>query len=140
MDVVVQHIFESLKPEFASGVRPGDIIVAGHHFGQSSGRAIAPKALQAAGVACIVATSFARTFLRNCYEAGLPILELPDSGTFAADGDTVSVDLITGEARNETRGTSGQGQPIGDFLRGMLLAGGLIPLVRATGAGLGLPG
>jgi 3-isopropylmalate/(R)-2-methylmalate dehydratase small subunit len=138
MNVIVQHVLESLKPEFAAGVRPGDIIVAGHHFGQSSGRAVAPKALQAAGVSCIVADSFARTFLRNCYEVGLPILELPDAGHFAVDGDTVTADLISGEAHNVTQGTVANGKPIGDFLRGMLFAGGLIPLVKAEGASLGL--
>ncbi len=45
MDVVLKHVLEELKPEFPNSVKPGDIIVAGDHFGQSSGRAVAAKAI-----------------------------------------------------------------------------------------------
>jgi 3-isopropylmalate/(R)-2-methylmalate dehydratase small subunit len=138
MDEICRHVCENIKPGFAGAVQPGDIIVAGHHFGQSSGRAVAPKALQAAGVACIVADSFARTFLRNCFEIGLPILECPDAGSFAADGDEVSVDIVSGLVRNQTRDRSAQGTATEEFLLTMLRAGGLIPLARTQGASLGI--
>jgi 3-isopropylmalate/(R)-2-methylmalate dehydratase small subunit len=138
MDEICRHVLENLNPAFPAGVRPGDIIVAGHHFGQSSGRAVAPKALQAIGIACVVADSFARTFLRNCFEIGLPILECPGAGIFAADGDTVSADLVSGLVRNETRDRTAQGKPTGEFLLTMLRAGGLVPLARAEGARLGI--
>jgi len=137
MEVVLKHVLEELKPEFPANVRPGDLIVAGVHFGQSSGRAIAPKAIQAAGVGCIVAESFARTFLRNCYEIGLPIIECPGASRLARDGDVVSVDLESGTVRNETTGQTLQGNPVDPFLLRMLAAGGIIPLVRRTGSDLG---
>ncbi len=137
MDVVLKHILEELKPEFPAQVKPGDIIVAGDHFGQSSGRAIAPKAIQAAGVACIVAESFARTFLRNCFEIGMPIIECRGAGTLAKDGDIVSVDLVAGRITNETTGVTLHGRPVDAFLLNMLKAGGIIPLVKQTGADLG---
>jgi 3-isopropylmalate/(R)-2-methylmalate dehydratase small subunit len=140
MDEIKRHALENLKPEFALGVQPGDIIVAGHHFGQSSGRAVAPKVLQAVGVACIVADSFARTFLRNAFEIGLPILESHGAGTFAGDGDQVTADVVSGRLRNATQDRDGQGEPPGEFLLTMLRAGGLIPLVRATGSRLGTDG
>jgi 3-isopropylmalate/(R)-2-methylmalate dehydratase small subunit len=138
MDEIRRHVLENLNPAFAGGVAPGDLLVAGHHFGQSSGRAVAPKVLQAAGVACIVADSFARTFLRNAFEIGLPILELPGAGSFAADGERVTANVVTGEVRNETRGTEARGVPTGDFLLTMLRAGGLIPLSKTEGARLGI--
>lgn len=134
MPEVLKHVLEELKPEFPSGVKLGDIIVAGHHFGQSSGRAIAAKAIKAAGVACIVADSFARTFLRNCYEIGMPIIECPGAGSAASDGDRVSVDLTAGIVRNNTRSTELKCRPISPFLMDMLKAGGLIPLVKSGGA------
>jgi 3-isopropylmalate/(R)-2-methylmalate dehydratase small subunit len=140
MDEIKKHALENLKPEFAPGVQPGDIIVAGHHFGQSSGRAVAPKVLQAVGVACIVADGFARTFLRNAFEIGLPILELHGAGTFAADGDQVTADVVSGQVRNVTQDRTAQGEPTSDFLLTMLRAGGLIPLVRSTGSRLGIDG
>ena len=137
MDVVLKHVLEELKPEFPSSVKPGDIIVAGHHFGQSSGRGVAAKAIQAAGVACIVADSFARTYLRNCYEIGLAIIECPGAGQLAKDGDTVFVDLVKGVVRNETTGATLQARPVESFLLTMLQAGGIIPLVKKTGPDLG---
>jgi 3-isopropylmalate/(R)-2-methylmalate dehydratase small subunit len=139
MDEIRRHVLENLNPAFPTGVAAGDIIVAGHHFGQSSGRAVAAKVLQAAGVACIVADSFARTFLRNCFEIGLPIVECAGAGAFAADGERVTADAVSGLIRNDTRGTTAQGRPTSEFLLTMLRAGGLIPLARADGARLGLP-
>jgi 3-isopropylmalate/(R)-2-methylmalate dehydratase small subunit len=140
IEVVLKHVLEELKPQFPAQVKPGDIIVAGHHFGQSSGRAIAPKAIQAAGVACIVAESFARTFLRNCFEIGMPIIECPGAGTLAKDGDIVSVDLVGGRVTNETTGVTRHGRPIDPFLLNMLKAGGIIPMVKQSGADLGASG
>jgi 3-isopropylmalate/(R)-2-methylmalate dehydratase small subunit len=133
MEVILQNLLLELKPEFPKNVRPGDILAAGTHFGQSSGRAIAPKAIKAAGIAVVVAESFARTFLRNAYEAGLPLIECPGAGSLAKDGDTVVVDLHTGKIVNETSGKELQGEPIQPFLLSMLEAGGIIPLVKGAG-------
>ena len=137
MEVVLKHVLEELKPEFPGSVWQGDIIVAGDHFGQSSGRAVAAKAIQAAGVACIAAESFARTFLRNCYEIGLPVIECPGAGKLASDGEIVSVDLVSGVVRNETTGATLKARPVEPFLLTMLKAGGIIPLVKKTGPDLG---
>jgi 3-isopropylmalate/(R)-2-methylmalate dehydratase small subunit len=130
---IAKQVLVGLKPEFPSRVQKGDILFAGTHFGQSSGRAKAPKALALAGVGCIVAESFARTFLRNCYEVGLPILECPGARDFAADGDKAEVDLVLGAVRNLTRGTELRCRPVEPFLLKMLQAGGLIALVKQTG-------
>ncbi len=138
MTEIVKHLLEELKPGFPANVAPGDVIVAGHHFGQSSGRAVAPKAIQAAGVSCIIAESFARTFLRNCYEIGLPIIECAGASTLATDGDIVSFDLVTGKIVNETRGKTLNGRPVDEFLLNMLRAGGLIALVRERGTEWGI--
>jgi 3-isopropylmalate/(R)-2-methylmalate dehydratase small subunit len=138
MSVIREHVLENLKPEFPAQVRPGDIVVGGAHFGQSSGRAVAAKVLKSAGVACIVADSFARTFLRNCYEIGLPILECVDAAQRCHDGDELTVDIISGAVSNQTTPAELAGRPTDAFLLTMLRAGGLIPLVRQEGARLGL--
>lgn len=140
MEEIQRHAMENLKPEFAGAVTPGDVVVGGHHFGQSSGRAVAAKVLKASGVACIVADSFARTFLRNCFEIGLPLVECAGAGTWASDGDLVEVDAVSGAVRNTTTGTELAGRPTDPFLLKMLRAGGLIPLVRQEGSRLGLDG
>src|SRR5262245_63193652 len=71
---MAKHVLESLNPEFPQKVQKGDIIVAGRNFGCSSGRAIAPKAIKAAGAGAVLAESFSRGFYRNGYEVGLAIL------------------------------------------------------------------
>ena len=128
MEVIVQHVLEDLNPRFPVEVRPGDIVVAGRHFGQSSGRAIAVKALQATGVACVVAETFARTFSRNCFEIGLPVLEIEGVRDLVDDGDELRVDVATGSFRNLTTGETRSVPPADPFLLEMLAAGGLIKL------------
>jgi 3-isopropylmalate/(R)-2-methylmalate dehydratase small subunit len=128
MDVMAKHVLEDLDPDFPLNVQPGDIVVAGKHFGQSSGRAIATKALKATGIGCVVAETFARTFYRNCFEVGLPALEVRGITTLANGGDPLRVDLTTGVVTNVTTGESLSGEPADPFLVEMLDAGGLIAL------------
>ncbi len=131
MSEMVKHVLEDLNPDFPLNVQPGDIVVAGKHFGQSSGRAIATKALMATGIGCVVAQTFARTFYRNCFEVGLPALELATAGELVSDGDRLRVDLTEGVLENLTTGARGTAPAADPFLVGMLEAGGLIKLAAA---------
>jgi 3-isopropylmalate/(R)-2-methylmalate dehydratase small subunit len=131
MSEIVTHVLEDLNPDFPAHVQPGDIVVAGRHFGQSSGRAIATKALKATGVGCVVAQTFARTFYRNCFEVGLPALELAAVVDLVSDGDRLRVDLSAGMLENLTTGQRGTGPAADPFLLEMLEAGGLIKLAAA---------
>jgi 3-isopropylmalate dehydratase small subunit len=70
---LARHCMEDLDAQFAGNVGAGDIIVAGENFGCGSSREHAPIAIQAAGIACVVARSFARIFYRNAFNMGLPI-------------------------------------------------------------------
>lgn len=131
MSEIVKHVLEDLNPEFPASVQPGDIVVAGRHFGQSSGRAIATKALKATGIGCVVAETFARTFYRNCFEVGLPALELATASDLVRDGDRLRVDLTAGVLENLTTGERGTAPAADPFLIDMLEAGGLIKLAAA---------
>jgi 3-isopropylmalate/(R)-2-methylmalate dehydratase small subunit len=131
MSELVKHVLEDLNPDFPASVQPGDIVVAGRHFGQSSGRAIATKALKATGIGCVVAETFARTFYRNCFEVGLPALELATAGDLVRDGDRLRVDLTGGVLENLTTGERGAAPAADPFLVSMLEAGGLIKLAAA---------
>jgi len=130
MSDIVKHVLETCNPEFPSKVKPGDIIVAGKHFGQSSGRAIAAKAIKATGVSCVIAETFARTFYRNGFEIGMPILECPGITSHVSDGDILVVDIANGSIGNETTGREFQATPTPPFLLEMLKAGGLIPMAE----------
>ncbi|HWL77865.1 3-isopropylmalate dehydratase [Microbacterium sp.] len=131
MEEIVKHVLEDHNPRFPLEVQPGDIVVAGHHFGQSSGRAIAAKALKATGIGCVVSNAFSRTFYRNVFEIGLPSLEVPDATELVDDGDHVVVDISEGLFRNETRGVERRVPPASPFLLRMLEAGGLIALTQS---------
>ena len=123
-----EHVLENLNPAFARDVQPGDILVAGKDFGQSSGRAVAPKALQATGIGAVVTEYAARLFYRNCFEIGLPLVQCPGITAAVADGDVLTVDLETGLVIVEGTGTRVQGEPTDPFLLTMLRAGGIIPM------------
>ena len=127
LDEMANHVLETRNPEFPKQVKEGDVIVAGDHFGQSSGRAIAPKAVQATGVSCVVADSFARTFYRNCFEIGLPVLSREGVTDLVEEGDTVRVALREGRIENVTTGDHLDCDPVDPFLLEMVEAGGLIP-------------
>jgi methanogen homoaconitase small subunit len=115
------HVMEGLRPEFASIVQRGDVIVAGRNFGCGSSREQAPIALKEAGVAVVVARSFARIFYRNAINVGLPLME---ADVQAEEGDAAEVDLSAGMVRVGER--TYQGTKLPAFLMEILADGGLV--------------
>jgi methanogen homoaconitase small subunit len=116
-----QHVMEGLRPEFASKVQKGDIVVAGSNFGCGSSREQAPLALKEAGVAVVVARSFARIFYRNAINIGLPVVE---ADVEVREGDAIEVDLSSGTVKVGER--SYQGNKMPPFLMEILQDGGLV--------------
>ena len=127
---LARHCMEDADPEFASKVHPGDIIVAGENFGCGSSREHAPIAIKAAGVACVVAKSFARLFYRNAFNTGLPIVECPEGVEAIQEGDEVEVDLERGVVRDITKGEEYPFAPIPSFIQELLSKGGLLEYVK----------
>ena len=130
---LARHCMEDITPEFAGAVRPGDIIVAGENFGCGSSREHAPLALignRGAGIACVVAKSFARIFYRNSINIGLPILECPEVVEETEQEDRLTVDLEAGTITNERTGRTYQTSPFPAFIMGIIQAGGLVPYTR----------
>jgi len=127
---LAKHCMEDLDPEFVSRVQRGDVIVAGRNFGSGSSREHAPLAIKGAGIACIVAESFARIFYRNSINVGLPIVECPGVSAEARPGDIFRVDLDGGRVENVTRVSTYEATAMPEFMRGILDAGGLMPWVK----------
>jgi len=127
---LARHCMEDADPTFPAKVQPGDIIVAGANFGCGSSREHAPIALKAAGVACVIAGSFARIFYRNAFNMGLPILECPEACGFVREGDRVQVALASGAITLQHDGTVLQSQPVPEFMQALLQAGGLMAYVK----------
>ena len=122
---LAKHVMEDADPFFIEKMEEGDIIVAGENFGSGSSREHAPIALKAAGIAAVIAPTFARIFYRNAFNMGLPIFELPEADEIQ-EGDVVRIDMESGEIINETQGKSYKFTPIPEFMQELVEAGGLI--------------
>lgn len=122
---LAKHVMEDADPEFVSKMTPGDIIVANENFGCGSSREHAPIALKAAGVAAIVAPTFARIFYRNAFNMGLPIFELPESLEIK-EGESISIDMDAGTITNTTNGKVYNFIPIPPFMQELIASGGLM--------------
>ena len=94
---MAQIALEDLDPEFAKNVKSGDVIVAGKNFGCGSSREQAAFCLKYAGVGAVIAKSFSRLYFRNCINAGLPVITIPESPDMVEQGEQVEIDLESGE-------------------------------------------
>src|SRR4030043_478479 len=95
---LAKHVLEDADPEFASKVKPGDIVVGGRNFGLGSSREHAPTIMKIAGVGADLEKSFARIFYRNSINIGLPVL-ICDTDKID-EGDMLEIDLRKGVIRN----------------------------------------
>lgn len=129
------HALEDLDPRFAKQVQRGDIIVAGRNFGCGSSREQAATCLKEAGVAAVVAGSFARIFFRNAINEGLALVECPQAAAAISDGETIEVDFEKGQVVT-ARGTF-EFPSLPESVMGIVREGGLIPYVRKIVASRG---
>ncbi|MGD9552792.1 MAG: 3-isopropylmalate dehydratase small subunit [Arcobacteraceae bacterium] len=127
---LAKYVMEDADPDFPKKLNRGDIIVAGENFGCGSSREHAPIALKAAGVAAVVAPSFARIFYRNAFNMGLPIFELPESLEIK-EGEEISINLDAGEITNLTTNKTYKFIPIPPFMQELIASGGLINYAKA---------
>ncbi len=124
------HAMEGTRPGWAQQVRKGDFVVAGSNFGCGSSREIAPVAMRGAGVAGVVAASFARIFFRNAINIGLPIFESEEAAAKIQEGDELELDQEKGEIRNLTRSERYTATALPPFIQQLIEAGGLKNYVR----------
>ena len=127
---LAKHCMEDIDPTFASRVKPGEIIVGGANFGCGSSREHAPIAIQAAGVSCVIAASFARIFYRNAINIGLAILECEEASEKISNRDEVAIDFDTGIITNITKNETYQAQPFPDFIKDIINKGGLLNSIK----------
>lgn len=135
---LAKHCLEDVDPEFLSRMKPGDIVMATTNFGCGSSREHAPMALKGAGVACVIAKSFARIFFRNAINIGLPLLECAEAVDNTEAGDVLEVDLASGKIDNLTRGKTFTAVAYPEFMAELIAAGGLIEYTRKRLSGRGV--
>lgn len=123
------HCMEDADPLFAANVNSSDIIVGGKNFGCGSSREHAPIAIKAAGVACVIAKSFARIFYRNAFNMGLPILECQDTDAFKTGGQ-MSINFDQGEIIDLNTKITYTTRPIPAFMQELVKSGGLMQYIK----------
>lgn len=110
------------------------IVIGGANFGCGSSREHAPVALGAAGVAVVVAESYARIFFRNSVSTG-EVYPLETDVRICEEcrtGDTVTIELAESKLINHTTGKEYELKPIGDA-GPVIEAGGIFAYARKTG-------
>jgi 3-isopropylmalate/(R)-2-methylmalate dehydratase small subunit len=134
---LAKHVLEDADPAFATGMQPGDFVVAGRNFGLGSSREHAPRIIKIAGAGAVLAQSFARIFFRNAINVGLPALQCDTSGI--SPGDELRVDLMAGEVRDLSTGAVTPFAPLPPVMVTILNDGGLVEHLKKHG-GFDLPG
>jgi homoaconitate hydratase len=131
---------ENYDPEFAVETEAGDVLVGAYNFGTGSSREQAVTALQAKGIALVVAASFSQTYLRNAFNNGFACIACPalvehlrarfgsGAGKTVVPGETIRVDFASGtiEVGSETF----RFPPLGEVPQALVAAGGIENQVR----------
>ena len=124
LDVIARHCLEQVRPEFASQVQKGDVIVAGDNFGIGSSREQAASALVHLGVAAVIAPSYSGLYHRNAFNVGLLLLTCPEADRIG-DGESLTFDARAGRVQR-ANGDVLTCKPISTLLLDLVEAGGLL--------------
>ena len=127
---LASHCMEDIDKNFINKVNDGDIMVAGANFGCGSSREHAHIAINASGISCVIASTFARIFYRNAINIGLAILECDEAAKRICDGDEVKVDFDTGVITNVTKNETYQAEPFPEFIKDIINKGGLLNSIK----------
>lgn len=129
-EVLKDHVFAGLDPDFPKRARPGDIVVGGRRFAQGNAHIQGMIGLKGCGVG-LVAESIPIGSFRNALAAGLPVLpRCPGVRAMFENEDEIEVDFAAARIRNLTRGTDVTCPPLAPHLIEMLRAGGWGPMFR----------
>src|SRR3989339_5882 len=128
---LAKHVMEDIDPEFYSRVKKGDFLVAGRNFGCGSSREQAPQAIKYAGISAVLAKSFAWIFYRNCFNLGLPAIEV-NTDQFQ-DGDEIEVDLDNGIIKNLSKKIDIKIPALPKTMQTLLSDGGLVEHFKKHG-------
>ncbi len=129
IEELARHCLETIDPEFAECVQPGDVVAAGRNFGMGSSREQAVQALKHLGVAAVVAPSFAGIFYRNAFNNGLPALVCAEAAAIRT-GERVAVEFDEARIALPDRGLRMEFDPIAPHLARLIAAGGLVPYLE----------
>lgn len=125
-----KHAMEGADEKFIKVFEKGGIIIAGENFGCGSSREHAVISLKNAGVAAVVARSFARIFYRNAINLGFPVISCDEILTLVKKEDTISIDFENGLLTNTNTGKTVSGDKLSDHVINIISNGGVIPMLK----------
>jgi 3-isopropylmalate dehydratase small subunit len=125
---MAKYCFGNLEgwQDFPGRVKPGDIVIVGKNFGCGSSRQHAVDCFKSLGVQAIIGQSFGAIYERNAINGGLPIVEGDVAVLGLRDGDTVTVDFITGVVTKEATGQEARVRPFSEVQMDIYKRGGLL--------------
>ncbi|MBW2731391.1 MAG: 3-isopropylmalate dehydratase large subunit [Deltaproteobacteria bacterium] len=126
-----RHAFGNLPgwEDFSGKVQAGDVLVVGANFGAGSSRQQAVTCFLSLGVSAIVGRSFGAIYERNAINEGMPALRCDFPLGAIANGDTLEIDLESGQVENLTRGTRLDARPLSPVQLRIYQRGGLLARV-----------
>lgn len=127
---MAKNAMADVDPKFGKNVQTGDIIIAGSNFGCGSSREQAVMCLKFAGIAAIIAESFARIFYRNAINQGLPAIISSKASSAVKTGDRIELDIHSGVLMNLNTGKKISFEPVPEFLLEIVNHGGIIPHLK----------
>lgn len=128
MSEMGQYTFDNLEgyEDFAKRAKSGDIVFVHKNFGSGSSRQQAVDCFKALGVQAIVAESYGAIYERNAINAAFPIMTCDTIEKLnLRDGDTIQLNLETGELCNLSKKVSTQGDRFSEVQLEIYQNGGL---------------
>ena len=120
-----------LNRDLVDGFTPGGFIVAGRNFGCGSSREQAVENLLLLGVACVVAESFSRIFLRNAIANALPSITVPDITKHCQTGDTLTFDWTSFEVQIKGADARFHSPKYSPEMLEIIKAGGMVKMLQS---------
>ena len=124
------HCLEAVLSDFSQSVDQGDVILANANMGVGSSREQAAEVLKYLGIAAVIAPSFAGIFYRNAINLGLPVFTIDEALMdipSLVDGAKIKFNFDAAELQILDDSTSIRLIPFPDFLKELILDGGLVP-------------
>ena len=126
LNILKHYIMEDIRPGFFEELTDANILVAGENFGCGSAMEVAAQVVKANHVGAVIAKSFSRSYVRNCINNGLLVVQMNTDSI--REGDELHVRMDAGKifVENRTTGEQFTAEGYSPELSRMILAGGVM--------------
>ncbi|WP_119168772.1 3-isopropylmalate dehydratase small subunit [Algihabitans albus] len=130
-DELAKVAMQGYDPDFATRVKPGDLLIGNENFGYGHPHYPPMIAMRRLGISGVVAESFSPGYWRGEIAMGFPQIACPGVLGLVSRWDELEVDWKDSQVINRTTGTALPFEPLSDGDRMMLEHGGLIGYLHA---------